>query len=48
MRRQTKKADSRIKGEENCPDPRGKNIQQGAYCRTALGSGTAVTMWGGG
>jgi len=33
------------KVDESCPDPGGKNIQQGSYCRKALGNVTAFTGW---
>jgi hypothetical protein len=34
------------KGEESCPGPGGKNIQQGSFHRIELGNRTAVTAWG--
>jgi len=33
------------KVDESCPGPGGKNIQQGSYCRKALGNVTAFTGW---
>jgi len=38
-----KKTDARKKGEESCPDPGGKNIQQGTTVEWIWGIGTAVS-----
>ena len=41
-----KKTDARRKGEESCPGPGGKNIQQGTTIERKWGIGTTVSVSG--